>query len=160
MRVPWRDLVVDVAHYDILRISGDLDLADPFPDFRDVHQTDSPIWRLASGYLMLAEDGPNGSAQTLVVHSHGRPVARLEVGDDNVILRNAGGWSFSSDIARGGGLAVGLERGRWESLAADTVAVKRSDPWSVTIVHGPSEAKVQNRLRLLASLQSLGVPSG
>lgn len=160
MRVPWRELVIDVAHYDILRISGQLEVAAPFPDFHDVHQADSPIWRLASGYLMLAEEGPDGSAHTLVIHSHGRPVARLDLEDHDVILRNTAGWSFAGDIARGGGLALGLERGRWESPAADTVAAKRSDPWSVTIVHGASEAKVQNRIRLLTSLQSLGVPSG
>lgn len=109
---------------------------------------------------MLAEDGPDGSAQTLVIHSHGWPVARLEMDSDHVLLRNACGWSLAGDIAQGGGLALGLERGRWECLAADMVAAKRSDPWSVEIVHGPSEAKVQNRIRLLASLQSLGASLG
>jgi hypothetical protein len=109
---------------------------------------------------MLTEDGPDGSPQTLVIHSPGWAVARLEIDSDHVLLRNARGRSLARDIAQGGGLALGLERGRWECLAADMVAAKRSDPWSVTIVHGPSEAKVQNGIRLLASLQSLGDSRG
>lgn len=109
---------------------------------------------------MLAEDGLDGSAQTLVIHSPGWPVERLEIDSNHVLLRNACGWSLARDIAQGGGLALGLERGRWECLASNMVAAKRSDPWSVTIVHEPSEAKGQNRIRLLASLQSLGASLG
>lgn len=166
MRTNWRSLTVDAVDYELVRVHGGPPEAE-LGDFRDAYFSREPRWRLVSGYLMLADLSPDpwierassGSAGTerghLGIHSHGAPCARLAVESGAVQVEFIGDWRREHCIVRGGTVALRLERGNWREEGGRLIA-GGGEPWLFTIVHGPAPVKIENRLALLAGLETVG----
>jgi len=149
MRTSWNGLAVDVADYEIVRI-GTADAVGAVGAFADVHVTDDP-WRLVAGYLMLESRAPG----RLDLFSHGRHVVTFErdaLGWHSV----AGAWQHIDGTARAGGVALIAHGGRLRDAGDAALRLDADGPWSVSIVHGPAAEKVDNRIRLLESLERVG----
>jgi hypothetical protein len=163
---PWGALTVEAVDYELVWIGHDPDRA-PLGDFRDAHAVDAPAWRLVSGYLMLSAgsgDRAGEAGARLVVSSHGHAVAGLRADASGFALDFDEACRLEESIARcGSGIAVVADPGTELRLSDDGVSLsgRATDAsphpvWGVTLVHGPAAEKVENRIRLLRSLQRVG----
>ncbi|WP_394550783.1 hypothetical protein ACDF64_09675 [Agromyces sp. MMS24-JH15] len=159
MRTTAGRLVFDAVDHEIVRLHEQADA--PHSGFADAYVATAPIWRLVSGYLMIAGTGPeepDAAPARLDVHSHGRRVGWLSADGDVIRVASDRRFAVVDGTIRGDGVAlVPGESTDW-SLAGGgcEVEVPRAPGWSLTIVHGPAPVKVENRLRLLASLDRVG----
>jgi hypothetical protein len=125
--------------------------------FRDVHLSTSPVWRLVAGYLMIeAATGSGG----FTVRSHGHAVAGIDVDTGRAAISGLRRATSDGPVLRGSqaGFAVVADAGTgWRIDADGTMAQTTADgAWGLTLVHGPAEIKIENRIRLLDSLRSVG----
>lgn len=158
MRRMTGSLAVDAIDYEIVRLSEGGDQAE-LGRFADAYFADTPAWRLVAGYLMVAANAPAGAPpREFAVFSHGRAVARVHLDRDRVDIRSDRGFADGDGVLRGDGIAlVPSPSTEWQVVDdGGVIMVARDRPWSVTIVHGPAELKVDNRLALLASLERVG----
>ncbi len=150
MRTAWSGLTVDVADYEIVRL-GTADAVGEVGAFRDVHVSTGDPWRLVAGYLMLESRAPG----RLDVFSHGHHVATFEreaLGWHSL----AGAWQHVDGAERAGGVALIVHGGRLRDAGGSALQLTTDGDWAVSIVHGPAPEKIDNRIRLLESLQRVG----
>ncbi|WP_111766964.1 hypothetical protein [Nakamurella deserti] len=159
-------LFFNAVDYEIISVGSDRAAVGP-QNFTDFWVTGHPRWRLVCGYLAVAVDL---DAPDLIVTSHGYPAARLRLGDAGpaglrrltvaahedaepaaAVLAGADGnvWSV-------GGVGFLVEDTPAGVETADGVEVGCTPGWRLTLVHGPSAAKIGHRLALLEALRSVG----
>ena len=158
MRRMAGSVAVDAIDYEIVRLSEGGEPAEP-GRFVDAYSSDGPVWRLVAGYLMVAAADHAGSPpRELAVFSHGRAVARVRLDDERVDILSDRAFIADGPSVRGHGIAlVPAPSTEWRIAdGGGVIEIARDRPWSVTVVHGPADLKVDNRLSLLASLDRVG----
>lgn len=161
MRAAWRGLAIEAIDYEIVRLGGGNGRL-PLGLFSDVHHIATPIWRLVSGYLSFEEDEISSA---LVLRSHGHRIGHISpLGDsesEGVVI------TFEQPLLAGpdslwsnGGVAVVPDAGTVANTDGHRVELRGGSDWGATFVHGPAEAKIQNRIRLLRSLERVGGRNG
>lgn len=161
MRAAWQGLVVEAVDHEIIRIHSSPDRP-ALGAFTDAHHVTAPVWRLVSGYLGL--EARTGAAD-LEVRSHGHLVARIAPGGDarSATVFFAHPVSSGSDgVWSEGGVAVVPDEGTAITIDGDagSVVLEGDGCWGAALVHGPAEIKVENRIRLLRSLERVGGRNG
>lgn len=152
-------LSVDPVFYEIIWLGRNNDRS--LSAFPDTHLTSRPVWRVVAGYLMLSNLSSGSGQGTLEISSHGRPVGQLTDAADGAV-------SLSFDVApqltgrvlrSDAGVAIVVDPDTTISLNRDEnealLTSSNPDRLGFTVVHGPAEGKVENRIRLLHSLRRL-----
>ncbi|GAA2237818.1 hypothetical protein N1031_11765 [Herbiconiux moechotypicola] len=163
----------DALDYDIVWVGTD-PVRKPLGSFGDVHHVATPVWRLVSGYLMLQHERPDetadetGTAPVVGVHSHGHRIAGLAASHDAAAAELAFEGPLSPRDDDGSGVAARLrsplgvtvlpDPGTRATVSPDraSVVLEGRRAWGATLVHGPAVAKMENRVRLLRSLERVG----
>jgi hypothetical protein len=175
----WRGLQLDAVDYEIVRLSASAGRPDAVA-FADAHHVTSPRWRLVSGYLSFEaqpDDGSRRAGDQLVVRSHGHLVARVrriaeggrpvEGGRTAEDGRTAEGdgvrIEFEHDPITGpdgvrseGGIAIVPDEGTRVVVEGRVAELRGGPQWGAALVHGPAGIKLDNRIRLLRSLERVG----
>ncbi|GLK16589.1 hypothetical protein GCM10017602_10710 [Herbiconiux flava] len=163
----WRGLQLDAVDYEIVRLSASAGRPDAVA-FADAHHVTSPSWRLVSGYLSFEvqpEDGSPRAGDQLVVRSHGHLVARVRrIAEGGRTAEGAGvRIEFEHDPITGpdgvrseGGIAIVPDEGSRVVVEGRVAELRGGPQWGAALVHGPAEIKLDNRIRLLRSLERVG----
>ncbi|MCS5734660.1 hypothetical protein [Herbiconiux daphne] len=178
---PWGDVAADALDYELIWLGYD-PARTALGRFADAHATSAPVWRLVSGYLMLAARTDAAADPALGVFSHGHQVGQITAHAAGFVLRFDDDVQFDGVVVRSdAGIAVVADDTTRLSLSPDRRTVTggpaaHSDAahddaaprpvapdlaaadtvWGITVVHGPAAVKIDNRLRLLRTLQQVG----
>ncbi len=144
---PW--FHVQPIDYELLSVSRDGQAA--IGDFRDAHLSEHGPWRIVAGYLALVQRDEDAPVEIV---SHGRPVATLERGAPPV-LRFAHPVTVEDGLAFSAGAGIAVVATGLRATSPTEVSVE-GENWNFTVVHGPAEVKVRNRIALLESLRGVG----
>jgi hypothetical protein len=157
----WGAITIEAIDYELVWFGHDPGRA-PLGQFADAHVVDAPVRRLVSGYLMFSGDAV-ADGEALTVSSHGHDLASLTADESGFTLEFGRSGRLDGAIGRNDtGIALVPDAGTELSLSDDGLTLSglpadsRDKVWGVTAVHGPAAIKVENRIRLLRSLQEVG----
>jgi hypothetical protein len=163
----WGACRVEAVDYEVIWIGHDPE-REPLGRFADAHAVGAPVWRFVSGYLMLVEAAPAaaraGSRARLAVSSHGHAVATFDADEGGFSAEGTEPWRLDGEVARSdAGIALVADAGTVFTadasahlLRGESTDAASRPVWGMTVVHGPSPTKVENRIRLLRSLERVG----
>ncbi len=171
MRATWEGLTLEAIDHELVWAGAGSAAAtrEPLGSFSDAHFVQEPARRLVSGYLMV-EAAPG--AEGFTISSHGHPVGVISTDVDSasgtvITVGLAGDIELEEGVVRSSaGIALVADAGT--QLRAVAAADPAGRPGAIvargasgtgcglTLVHGPAAVKVENRMRLLASLERVG----